>query len=485
MLPVSSKLGFGVGQIAEGVTAVAFGSFLLFFYNQVIGISASLTGLALAIALAFDAVSDPLSGSISDRLVTRWGRRHPLIAGSAIPLALCVIGLFNPPADMPDLFYFGWLVVFAVLARLCLTLYHIPHMALGAEMAQDVADRTRVFSYSQLFGTLGAASFSFAMLTLFFATTEGSSHGMLNADGYPRFAMVAACAIVISIGLCVWGTRREIPYLPGWDVEHEPLSVRRLWRDVITALGSRSYRMLLCGLLGCQVILGVEQTFMVYIYVHFWALDTEAMRWLGPMGLLALPLSVMMAPYLTRVLDKRTVLLVFGSFIILNVNILIILRLFTDVLPQNGDPALLYVLLGLAFFNGLITPALSITFNSMFADVADELDFRTSGRQEGIIFSARSFGYKASAALATVIGGIALDLIGFPRGAEFGEVPSEIIFRLGLVAGPATIVLGMLNLMFFFGYRLDRKRMAVIQTELTRRRASTASPQPAAQVADG
>jgi Na+/melibiose symporter-like transporter len=472
ILPVSSKLGFGVGQIAEGVTAVVFGSFTLFFYNQVIGISAALTGLALAIALGFDAVSDPLSGSISDRLVTRWGRRHPLIAGSAIPLALCVIALFNPPAGMPDLFYFGWLVVFAVLARLFLTLYHIPHMALGAEMAQDVADRTRVFSYSQLFGTLGAASFSFAMLTLYFPSTEGSSHGMLNPEGYPGFALVAACAIVISIGLCVWGTRREIPYLPGWDVEHEPLSAGRLWRDVVTALGSRSYRMLLCGLLGCQVILGVEATFMVYIYVHFWALNTEAMRWLGPMALLALPISVVMAPYLTRIVDKRTVLLVFGSFVILNANVLIILRLFTDVLPVNGDPMLLVVLLGLAFFNGLVTPALMITFNSMFADVADELEFRTSGRQEGIIFSARSFGFKASAALSTVLGGIALDLIGFPRGAEFGEVSSEIIFRLGLVAGPPTIVLGMLNLLFFTGYRLDRKRMRQIQADLAERRAT-------------
>ena len=474
MLPMSSKLGFGVGQVGEGITGVVFGTFLLFYYNQVVGISAALTGVALAISLACDAISDPLAGSISDRFRSRWGRRHPFMAGSAIPLALCIVALFNPPADMPDLFYFGWLVVFAVLARLFLTLYHVPHMALGAEMAHDYTDRTRVFSYSQLFGTLGGAGFSFAMLTLFFPTTADVSHGMLNAAGYPSFAAVAAIGIVISIGLCVWGTKREIPHLPTWNVEYERLSPQRLWREIVTALGSHSYRMLLCGLLGCQLILGIEGTFMIYIYVHFWELSTEAMRWLSPVMLLGLPFSAIMAPHLTRLIDKRTVLLIFGSWVILNANILIMLRLFTDVLPDNGDPWLLYILLSFGFVTGLVTPALLITFNSMFADIADELELRTGARQEGIIFSARSFGFKASAAMATVLGGIALDLIGFPRGAEVGEVPDEIVFRLGLVAAPATIVIGMANLMFFTAYRLDRARVAEIQVELSKRRAAAA-----------
>jgi len=472
---MSSKLGFGVGQVGEGITGVVFGTFLLFYYNQVVGISAALTGVALAISLACDAISDPLAGSISDRFRSRWGRRHPFMAGSAIPLALCIVALFNPPADMPDLFYFGWLVVFAVLARLFLTLYHVPHMALGAEMAHDYTDRTRVFSYSQLFGTLGGAGFSFAMLTLFFPTTADVSHGMLNAAGYPSFAAVAAVGIVISIGLCVWGTKREIPHLPTWNVEHERLSPQRLWREIVTALGSHSYRMLLCGLLGCQLILGIEGTFMIYIYVHFWELSTEAMRWLSPMILLGVPISAAITPYLTQRMEKRTILILFSTWIVLNTNILILLRLFTDILPQNGDPALFYVLLACSFVTGLVAPAIMITFNSMFADIADELELRTGGRQEGIIFSARSFGFKAAAALATILGGIVLDLVGFPKGAEAGQVSADILFRLGIVAAPATIIIGLANLLFFAAYRLNRAKLAEIKAELNKRRAEAAA----------
>lgn len=65
----------------------------------------------------------------------------------------------------------------------------------------------------------------------------------------------------------------------------------------------------------------------------------------------------------------------------------------------------------LPIFTGLITPALMITFNSMFADVADELELCTGGRQQGFIFSARSFGFKASGALATVAGGESMILV--------------------------------------------------------------------------
>lgn len=471
LLPFGSKLGFGVGQLAEGITQSVFNTFVLFYFNQILGVAGTLTGLALGIALFFDAVTDPLAGSFSDRLKTRWGRRHPLMAAAAVPMGLCLVALFNPPPDMPQLFYFAWLVVFAVLARLFLTLYHIPHLALGAEMAQHYLDRTRVYSYSQLFGTLGTWGFGFLMLTFVFPTTQAGTHGMLNAAGYPMLSLVAALGIVVSIGLCVLGTAKEIPFLPEARFRTiERMHPRRLYRELRTAFGNHSYRMLVCGLFCAIILLGVEAVFMVYMYIHFWGMETEHMRWIGPMALAALPLSVMLAPSLTRFLDKRITLITLSTIIILSNNIMIVLRLFTDWLPQNGTPELLALLLTFVFIAGLCSPAVLITVNAMFADVADEQELLTGERQEGIIFSARSFAFKAGGSLASILGGIGLDLIQFPRGASQGEVPAEILFRLGMVAGPITSVIGLLILAFYLSYRLDRKRVAEIQEALAARR---------------
>ena len=66
LVPFSSKLAFGVGQYAEGLKNTAFSLFILFYYNQVLGLSGTLAGMALFIALLFDAVTDPLAGSLSD-----------------------------------------------------------------------------------------------------------------------------------------------------------------------------------------------------------------------------------------------------------------------------------------------------------------------------------------------------------------------------------------------------------------------------------
>ena len=471
LLPFTSKLGFGVGQLAEGITLAVFNTFVLFYFNQILGVPGTLTGIALGIALFFDAVTDPLAGSISDRLQTRWGRRHPMMAGAALPMGLSIVALFNPPAGMSEYFYFIWLVIFAVLTRLCLTLYHIPHLALGAEMAQNYLDRTRVYSYSQLFGTLGQWGFAFLMMTFVFPTTAEFSHGMLNANGYLVLSAVAALGITVSIALCVWGTKKEIPFLPEARFKMaERLHPRRLLRELKTAFSNHSYRMLVCGLFCAIILLGIESAFMVYMYIHFWGMETEQMRWIGPAALAALPLSVVLAPVLTRYLDKRYALIGLSTVIITCNNIMICLRLFTDWTPDNGTPELLMLLLTFLFLAGLCSPAVLITVNAMFADVADEQELLTGERQEGVIFSARSFAFKAGASLASVLTGLTLDLIEFPRGAAPGEVAADVVFRLGLVAGPITSVIGLGILLFYLSYRLDRKRVAEIQLELRARR---------------
>ena len=471
-LPLSSKLSFGVGQAAEGVMFATFSTFTLFFYNQILEVPGTLTGIALGIALFCDAITDPVAGSISDRLQTRWGRRHPLMALSAAPLGLCLFALFNPPAGMGPEFYFGWLVAFAVLARLFLTLYHIPHLALGAEMTEDYVERTRVFAFSQFFGVVGNYGFAFLMLTLFFPTTEEVTHGLLNQSGYLPFSLAGGLIILVSIALCVRGTAKEIPHLPVARFHaDERFSPRRLAREVRTAFRNRSYRMLFAGLVCSIVLLGIESNFMVYMYVHFWGLPTESMRWIGPAHVVALPISVAIAPWLTRNLDKRRTLILLAFVIIVANNAMITLRLFTDLTPDNGTTELLITLLSFVFVAGLCSPAIIVTVNSMFADIADQQELITGERQEGIIFSARSFAFKAGGSLATILAGAGLDLINFPRGAAMGEAPPEVVFNLGLIAGPLTSVIGLLLLFFYLGYRLDRQKMADIQAELAQRRA--------------
>ena len=94
-LTFPTMVSFGTGQVSEAIKNAGFNVFLLFYYNQVIGVSATATSIALALALVFDAFTDPLAGSISDKHSGQWGRRHPFIFLSAFPLAATFFFLFN------------------------------------------------------------------------------------------------------------------------------------------------------------------------------------------------------------------------------------------------------------------------------------------------------------------------------------------------------------------------------------------------------
>ncbi len=179
-----------------------------------LGVSGTITGIALAISLIVDAVVDPIAGSLSDRLRSRWGRRHPFILLSAIPLGGCFFLIFNPPGGFGEIGLAAWLVVWTLATRIALTFFHVPHLALGAEMAHDYNQRSTMYSYNTFFGIVGQAiGVAFAYYA-FFPTTEQYNPGLLNPHGYVEFSSVFGVCIVVAIAVCVLGTWREIPHLP-------------------------------------------------------------------------------------------------------------------------------------------------------------------------------------------------------------------------------------------------------------------------------
>ncbi len=78
-LSIRTKFFYGSGAAAEAGIHIIFNTFNFLFYNNVLGLSGTMTGLAVTIAVVFDAVSDPVIGSISDRWRSKLGRRHPFL----------------------------------------------------------------------------------------------------------------------------------------------------------------------------------------------------------------------------------------------------------------------------------------------------------------------------------------------------------------------------------------------------------------------
>ena len=111
-----TRLAYGIGSIAYGIKNNGFSTFLMLYFNQVLGLPAILVGLSLLIALMFDAISDPLVGYISDRHKSRLGRRHPFMYAAILPTCIAYFYMWTPP-DLGQTGLFVYLTVMAILAQ--------------------------------------------------------------------------------------------------------------------------------------------------------------------------------------------------------------------------------------------------------------------------------------------------------------------------------------------------------------------------------
>ena len=433
---------------------------------------AALVGLAIAIAVMIDAVTDPLIGTWSDRIRTRWGRRHPMLLAASVPLAATFIALFNPPEGLSELGNFLWLMVFGVLVRASYTFYNIPHLALGAEMAHDYDQRSTLFAYSAFIGAMSVAVSYGLIMRYYFPTTDEFDPGLLNAGRYPLLSLHFAAVMTLAIVLCVLGTARQIPNLRETQVR-ERFGLLTVFKEMGAVLTNRSFRALFVAIVLGSIVGGVESAFTPFVGVHFWGFTTEDLSYLAIVGFVSFPVAFVLTPALTRLLDKRMAVMLPLACWITAVNVPIVLRLL-DVpwYPSNESIWVLWIFLGASTVGALSAPIIGANQNSMLADVADEHELETGIRREGVLYAVRAFSNKATAAFGTLFGGILLSVIDFPENAVRGSVPPETVWNLGLIAGPATSVFSLLALLFYLRYRINRQRHRAIVEQLQQRRAA-------------
>ena len=464
-LPFLVKLNYGIGQVAEGLKNTAFGLLVLFYYNQVLEVSGTLCGLALGIALIFDAVTDPLAGSLSDNWKSSMGRRHPFMYASALPLAVFFYFLFSPP-DLAETGLFLWLISFAILTRAAMTLYHVPHLALGAELTENFEERTVVVSFRQAFTTLGGFAAVALAFLVYFAPSDEFTNGQLNQAAYTPFSITLSIGMVVTIWLSAWGTRSQIPYLSKAPDNPNPLSIKRVYDETRLALENRSFRWLFIGVIIVFLMIGVDGALNLYMNTYFWELLPQQIFVYS----IAVPIGVIVGTFFTKYLharwDKKPGV-IFGAVFWSVCQILPVTLRLIDLFPQNGTTTLFVVLVVIKFFQGIGAVQALVSFSSMVADIADEHELKTGKRQEGIFFGAFSFSNKSESGLGTLGAGIGLDLIKWPTGSAIqsaADVPTDTLVHLGLLFGPIVSGFAVFAVWCFSQYDLTRgKHQEIIE----------------------
>ncbi len=474
---MKTKLAFGVGAIGEAGPYIAFQSFNMIFYNVVLGLPGSLCGLAVFLALVFDAIADPVIGFWSDRVRTRLGRRHPFMYAAPIPLALSFYCIYSPPEGLSQMGLFAWLMTFTLLMRQAISLFHVPHLALGAELTPDYQQRSVVMSYNVIFQVVGGAGAAYLGWTWFGSTAGGTTVRENFAPLGLWVAVVAAVAVFVSTHF----TRDQIPKLR-MPPAQGPANMKSFLEAIGDCLKNGNYRVLLLGLLFLSATIGVRETLSSHMNLFFWELPENKIRNFALASPPAYILAFIFTARLHHRLEKRTTV-IFAMCVLMFAAVTPLTLRLLGMFPENGSPKLLPTLMLFHFIFYLGMAILTISVLSALADIADEHELNTRRRQEGMFYAARTFFAQMTNGLGHLIAGVALDLIKFPTGAKPGQIDADVLLALGWIEGPIAALPGLLAIAFYARFKIDRQRLAEIQTELAARRREPVDHPPESQPA--
>ena len=472
-LPLRTKLWYTLGQLGEGIKNESFSYFLLFYYTNVQGLAGSLAGLAIFVSMVVDAVADPLMGVLSDRTRSRFGRRHPWIFASALPLAASLYLVFAPPAGLGQWPLFAWMLGWTLVNRFALTMFHVPYLALGAELTRDWNERTVLVSMRHSFGQL--ALFAPAVLGFLWLFRDSADHGkgQFNAPAYPIYAAICAISVFALVILSAWMTRDRIPLLaaPDENAGRENVLVAT-WRDLRALLRQRAFRAVFFGLAIASVASGVTLNLGLHAGSFFWDIDT---RVLGVWRVVVAVAIVAGLAYWTRraTTSDKGALFSEGLIWYVVIHTAVWLAATYGVWPDRAHAW--YVPLYL-IGTGVLAPfAVASTFamgQSMMADCADHDESETGRRREGVYFGAASLAMKVTLGGGALIAGAISDVVGLTGLRDIAAVTPEMREQLGLAMTLSVLVLMSLSLLVFRQYDLTRARVAEIHARLEARRSA-------------
>jgi GPH family glycoside/pentoside/hexuronide:cation symporter len=371
------------------------------FYSDTLGLSlASVGGLLLA-ARFLDAVQDPLLGWWSDRRRDRPGGRWVFVAAGAPLLALGMVGLFNPP-DWPGTRLGLWLIANLIIVYTAYSLVTVSYQAYGAEISDDVSERTRVTAWREGFALLG--------VFLAAALPEILKKEMGERAGFAQFAWIFVPIVLVATALAWW---RSPPAVA------KPAAVDpRVFAAMMVPFRNPRFRRLALVFVLNGIAASIPATLVLFFIedvVKRGDLTAAFLIAYFAAGAAGLPGWV----WLARRIGKRRAWLV-G----MGVSIAAFVWAFQLAAGSTSAFFVICVLSGLGLGADLALPP------SILADVIDDDEARGLGRSEGAYFGLWNLATKMNLALAA---GVALPLLG-----GFGYAPRsangpEALFVLSAV----------------------------------------------------
>lgn len=451
-LKAGQKAAFGFGAFGKDIVYMLVSSYLLYYYNVVLGMSSVFIGTVMMAARVFDAFNDPIMGIIVAKTKTRWGRFRPWILAGTVLNAVTIYALYATPQSMADSGQRVWLAVFYVAWGVTYTLMDIPFWSMIPAITEPGSDREGLTSLARTCSGIGDAVPT--VLTMTLVPILGAGTAMANYRvGFKWWAVIVAVIFVISEVVCVLC----VPERP-IESDEKPGKVK----DMFAALFRNDQAMtIVVSIILVYTSLNICGNLVLYFF-QFDVGNEGAYSIFAAVAFAAQVFVMMIIPALRKKFTKAQLFIT--GFVIQILGFLVILAMaFLGVYSQDNWYILcvpgMMIYLGYGMLNVIMTIFLS--------DSVDYGELKNGTREESVIFSMQTFTVKLASGLAVFLAGLVLDWIHLDKNALTQSQATLDGLRLWMTI-PSIILLIIGIVVFKKCYKLDDKKMEEIKAKLSR-----------------
>ena len=396
VVPLKLKLGYTIGSIGDSTAYNIVISFLSFFLTTIAGISPAVAGAISSIAIAWDAVTDPILGTMVDMSKSKKGKRRPFIGISLIPMVVSIIFLFMK-VDFPQMQKNIYYLVVVLVFWTAYTAFNIPYYSLGSVITNDDDERAKIAGFREAMGFIGIFCGTSVPTFLVGKLTKS---GWSDARAWSAAALAAGLIVLISVGLMWRATKGHEPIEEQLNVEK--FTIRGTLRGIMSLMKTKPYVLIILSALFCNIYMTLFNSDMLYYTSYVMGISESSASILYAIQSAC---SICLIPFITKLVlqhDKRNVYVICMA----GTGAAMILAKFVGI--KTIPMAIVYIIIV-----GIGTCAYWLFIFNFLYDVVDLDEFKTGKKRDGIIMSYYSLLLKLGGAVASLVLGILMETGGF------------------------------------------------------------------------
>lgn len=437
------QIGYMIGNIGNDLTFGFADSFFMVFYSNLMGVSPSIIGVLFGVARLVDAFTDVGMGAIADNSrTTENGKFRPWLKRIAIPVGVASIMMYN-------IYIMDWalstkiiymFITYILWGSICYTAINIPYGSLASVITANPEGRAKLSTFRSIGSMLVAAIIGYVVPNIIY-----TQDGQVIPNNFFWLSIVLGALAALAYFICYLMVEERVE-LPDTN---EKFSFKEFFSDLVVLFQNKSFVGLMLATMFHLLGLIAFQQLLQYLFIDYFQ-DTTLLPYAG----LAMSFGGLAAAPFVGVITKRFGKKEAGATSLIAGGLMYIITFFLKI-----ENPIYYVLIVLV--SNLIMGYFTMTMYAYVTDVIDDYQITEDDRKDGTIYSVYSFIRKVGQALAGLIAGSSLTLIGFQESVgteqivQTAEVSERVYGLATLIPGTALLVAGLL-LLFLYPLGKDR-----------------------------